>query len=131
MPTNGCSPCTTTISSLSSIHPSACSTLRSVAADQIRPGSTPFGPISCRCSTCSAKAAGSMPTARCGPTRPRRLSSATASRSEEHTSELQAHVNLVCRLLLEKKKELLIRPILVQPVERLDHARDLADALIV
>src|SRR5690242_13735250 len=24
--------------------------------------------------------------------------------SEEHTSELQSHVNLVCRLLLEKKK---------------------------
>src|SRR5690242_20861984 len=28
-----------------------------------------------------------------------------ASRSEEHTSELQSHVNLVCRLLLEKKKQ--------------------------
>src|SRR6266571_3454711 len=27
-----------------------------------------------------------------------------AQRSEEHTSELQSHVNLVCRLLLEKKK---------------------------
>src|SRR5690242_21797100 len=27
-----------------------------------------------------------------------------AERSEEHTSELQSHVNLVCRLLLEKKK---------------------------
>src|SRR5438477_9782485 len=27
------------------------------------------------------------------------------SRSEEHTSELQSHVNLVCRLLLEKKKK--------------------------
>src|SRR5690242_12820704 len=27
-----------------------------------------------------------------------------ALRSEEHTSELQSHVNLVCRLLLEKKK---------------------------
>src|SRR5690242_20930169 len=27
-----------------------------------------------------------------------------AARSEEHTSELQSHVNLVCRLLLEKKK---------------------------
>src|SRR5690242_21104517 len=27
-----------------------------------------------------------------------------ADRSEEHTSELQSHVNLVCRLLLEKKK---------------------------
>src|SRR5438477_2955509 len=26
-------------------------------------------------------------------------------RSEEHTSELQSHVNLVCRLLLEKKKK--------------------------
>src|SRR5690242_7996033 len=27
-------------------------------------------------------------------------------RSEEHTSELQSHVNLVCRLLLEKKKNM-------------------------
>src|SRR5260370_24658265 len=27
------------------------------------------------------------------------------SRSEEHTSELQSHLNLVCRLLLEKKKK--------------------------
>src|SRR5260370_23164188 len=31
-----------------------------------------------------------------------------ASRSEEHTSELQSHLNLVCRLLLEKKKEKII-----------------------
>src|SRR5260370_5223880 len=32
------------------------------------------------------------------------LSSATQlDRSEEHTSELQSHLNLVCRLLLEKK----------------------------
>src|SRR5690242_21246816 len=29
---------------------------------------------------------------------------ASSARSEEHTSELQSHVNLVCRLLLEKKK---------------------------
>src|SRR5690242_21938054 len=34
-----------------------------------------------------------------GPDRGRRR-----GRSEEHTSELQSHVNLVCRLLLEKKK---------------------------
>src|SRR5260370_18166020 len=27
-------------------------------------------------------------------------------RSEEHTSELQSHLNLVCRLLLEKKKKI-------------------------
>src|SRR5207237_9069908 len=29
---------------------------------------------------------------------------ACSLRSEEHTSELQSHLNLVCRLLLEKKK---------------------------
>src|SRR5260370_13803133 len=29
---------------------------------------------------------------------------AAQDRSEEHTSELQSHLNLVCRLLLEKKK---------------------------
>src|SRR5690242_21299938 len=29
----------------------------------------------------------------------------SGARSEEHTSELQSHVNLVCRLLLEKKKK--------------------------
>src|SRR5207237_9954580 len=28
----------------------------------------------------------------------------TTSRSEEHTSELQSHLNLVCRLLLERNK---------------------------
>src|SRR5260370_15607517 len=31
--------------------------------------------------------------------------SVIARRSEEHTSELQSHLNLVCRLLLEKKKQ--------------------------
>src|SRR5690242_21513575 len=47
-----------------------------------------------------------------GSTGPFRRPSATpvrralgAGRSEEHTSELQSHVNLVCRLLLEKKKK--------------------------
>src|SRR5260370_28322132 len=29
----------------------------------------------------------------------------SSKRSEEHTSELQSHLNLVCRLLLEKKKK--------------------------
>src|SRR5438477_11097920 len=33
------------------------------------------------------------------------IASKTRIRSEEHTSELQSHVNLVCRLLLEKKKK--------------------------
>src|SRR5688572_32010872 len=35
---------------------------------------------------------------------PQRDMSSPASRSEEHTSELQSQSNLVCRLLLEKKK---------------------------
>src|SRR5690348_17856363 len=34
------------------------------------------------------------------------LVSARNARSEEHTSELQSPVHLVCRLLLEKKKKL-------------------------
>src|SRR5256885_11705302 len=37
---------------------------------------------------------------------------AASSRSEEHTSELQSPCNLVCRLLLEKKKENKITSIL-------------------
>src|SRR5256885_4592663 len=45
-----------------------------------RPSSA-FGPTSCPC------------TLRC------------SNRSEEHTSELQSPCNLVCRLLLEKKKQ--------------------------
>src|SRR5260370_6641005 len=33
------------------------------------------------------------------------LSATVDPRSEEHTSELQSHLNLVCRLLLEKKNK--------------------------
>src|SRR5687768_18128801 len=36
---------------------------------------------------------------------PPTAASAAASRSEEHTSELQSRLHLVCRLLLEKKKK--------------------------
>src|SRR5437773_5409324 len=35
----------------------------------------------------------------------RGLTPESAGRSEEHTSELQSHHDLVCRLLLEKKKQ--------------------------
>src|SRR5437764_1599006 len=46
-------------------------------------------------------------SARCGRYPPwrSRCSRATARRSEEHTSELQSPMYLVCRLLLEKKKK--------------------------
>src|SRR5438309_6305858 len=36
---------------------------------------------------------------------PRRRGGARRTRSEEHTSELQSQFHLVCRLLLEKKKQ--------------------------
>src|SRR5438034_2301570 len=35
----------------------------------------------------------------------RQQAGSTQARSEEHTSELQSHSDLVCRLLLEKKKK--------------------------
>src|SRR2546430_12678597 len=40
---------------------------------------------------------------------------AQCSRSEEHTSELQSQSNLVCRLLLEKKKKILGLPAYIPP----------------
>src|SRR5260370_11452960 len=42
-----------------------------------------------------------------GPAAPwsRRTGERRTPRSEEHTSELQSHLNLVCRLLLEKKNK--------------------------
>src|SRR5690348_17721323 len=47
------------------------------------------------------------PPSAAGPRRPgwRRRSPRRGPRSEEHTSELQSPVHLVCRLLLEKKKK--------------------------
>src|SRR5260370_12732167 len=38
--------------------------------------------------------------------RPGYLGMTQGARSEEHTSELQSHLNLVCRLLLEKKNNI-------------------------
>src|SRR5688572_32764586 len=49
----------------------------------------------------SARRRRTPPAARSPATRWR----ASPSRSEEHTSELQSQSNLVCRLLLEKKKD--------------------------
>src|SRR5260370_23439829 len=49
-------------------------------------------------STCRARCRAAWPTG--GPAFPW----PPCWRSEEHTSELQSHLNLVCRLLLEKKK---------------------------
>src|SRR5476649_2968379 len=48
--------------------------------------------------------------------------STAARRSEEHTSELQSHSDLVCRLLLEKKKT--TEPHTVRPTQRHTHSSD-------
>src|SRR5438034_7496146 len=63
-----------------------------------------------RCSTWSV-AGSSVASTASGSTSSMRSSSTSscrrtrAARSEEHTSELQSHSDLVCRLLLEKKNE--------------------------
>src|SRR5256885_13035496 len=44
-------------------------------------------------------------------------------RSEEHTSELQSPCNLVCRLLLEKKKKLTYSPALAPLLSPLAYPR--------
>src|SRR2546427_9438698 len=49
-------------------------------------------------------------TPRCNGWRTRASWLGRTSRSEEHTSELQSQSNLVCRLLLEKKKTNLEQP---------------------
>src|SRR5687768_17838401 len=52
----------------------------------------------------SPRRASAASSARTRTRRTRRSSSTTSTRSEEHTSELQSRLHLVCRLLLEKKK---------------------------
>src|SRR2546426_6276616 len=44
-------------------------------------------------------------------------------RSEEHTSELQSPCNLVCRLLLEKKKKYKLQSLRIRQTHRKRHAR--------
>src|SRR2546430_11566195 len=58
-----------------------------------------------RCTRCCCKAA--FENVRC--------SRCACTRSEEHTSELQSQSNLVCRLLLEKKKQ--ISTCIITPVD--------------
>src|SRR5256885_2399612 len=66
----------------------------------------PYAPLSGSCPACTAGGASSR--RRCAATPPSRGSARPPPpprpRSEEHTSELQSPCNLVCRLLLEKKK---------------------------
>src|SRR2546422_7703033 len=57
-------------------------------------------------------------TARKSPAPLRDPAACSETRSEEHTSELQSRLHLVCRLLLEKKKKTKNRKIASQPVKK-------------
>src|SRR6266571_6099809 len=58
--------------------------------------------------------------------RPRSGGVCSPRRSEEHTSELQSHVNLVCRLLLEKKKQKNSKHLAAEYILRNKHANPAA-----
>src|SRR5256886_5251812 len=80
------------------------SSVRSSASLSLAAGRAPRAT---RCSghtaTATKRSPGLVETVDCCPS-PRNSTPGTSRRSEEHTSELQSQSNLVCRLLLEKKK---------------------------
>src|SRR5438093_13413469 len=90
--------------SSSSFHPTPTTEIYTLSLHDALPVSSPqmYAPAP-RCAVISTSpnspAARASSTARCN-------TSHSARRSEEHTSELQSLTNLVCRLLLEKKKTL-------------------------
>src|SRR5256885_12136858 len=74
-------------------------TARASLPSRTTPPSTNTATESSDASTSSSTSVASQPATTEEP------STSSASRSEEHTSELQSPCNLVCRLLLEKKKK--------------------------
>src|SRR2546429_5918264 len=85
------------ISPVAAVRTSSAATRRDSCGCVIVPGSTP------RAARCGARSPGVRGrAARTAGDRPTHY--AAPARSEEHTSELQSRLHLVCRLLLEKKK---------------------------
>src|SRR5256885_5088231 len=77
-----------------------------------RPPRSPLFPYTPLSRSSTALLAGRANIPRQSGTSPRRARpTAEQARSEEHTSELQSPCNLVCRLLLEKKKNKRTRPL--------------------
>src|SRR2546422_6485123 len=88
-------PYTTLFRSISARYAATLEASRSLFSSDATTTSTP---LATACKTCCCFSASS-------------LASVSVLRSEEHTSELQSRLHLVCRLLLEKKKvDLRTRP---------------------
>src|SRR5256885_6947119 len=68
----------------------------------------------CRAQTCSNRSRAPRGTSLKPSTPAVKKAEPVSTRSEEHTSELQSPCNLVCRLLLEKKKTIISYPLQVQ-----------------
>src|SRR5438034_4246857 len=83
------------------------------------PYTTLFRSLSPRCAAAFFSSTRLTPEATTSTERPL---SAPRKRSEEHTSELQSHSDLVCRLLLEKKNCCVI--VSIDPRKELTTARD-------
>src|SRR5690606_41123452 len=77
-----------------------------VADHDLRPGrdDTPTGPRALRARLVPDSPAGVVPALPGRQEQDGRTVRPASARSEEHTSELQSRENLVCRLLLDKKK---------------------------
>src|SRR5260370_6041917 len=73
------------------------------------PYTTLFRSRGVRCGAGGGGRAGQVRAAGGGAARKSQQAAQQQGRSEEHTSELQSHLNLVCRLLLEKKKNDVLR----------------------
>src|SRR5260370_18853754 len=69
---------------------------------ELRPGTN----LSWRRSSCDPTSCGRYLLDSCNSVRSSSDRKKICARSEEHTSELQSHLNLVCRLLLEKKNHI-------------------------
>src|SRR5207249_11745271 len=70
----------------------------------IAPPPPAFSPLSLHDALPICRPSPASPAARCWPSTPSHTWTRRGCRSEEHTSELQSRFDLVCRLLLEKKK---------------------------
>src|SRR5260370_28194930 len=85
-------------------RPAAC--FRSISSAAKRGPPLCFSVSALRCACASAwRTRSASALRRVSSSSLRRRKEEEETRSEEHTSELQSHLNLVCRLLLEKKKK--------------------------